>query len=605
MTPDELTLRDLRLDAYTERISMHSKPSREEESTPPTNLINTPVSDINMKDLALEEQLQKISRNTIKEVWGWKPTKIKSDVTEAMIRDYQDELQAKPYVDPITGQKFRYHPAGTDVDLEEVPPPIPFLDDRIRQLREERVRLSDMHAYFLTEIERIRNQIGEIYHSPSPDVRKMKELEHEIKLLKSTVEGAEGRIEHITRLIETDERDAADNEAERVEITKSNRDLLRKKSEELMLLNRGHLNLVLQPGESNEEFTQRLIEVGQAEYDDQSVQDAAERRQLQKFKDNMKEITRNSILVENIIKSSPPEMLYNYNQYWSTIKTEYVKVYGKAIFKEDDYDKIIQIFNNIIDKNQLLHKPAAFEGQAAFEEPQKQSFNPLWVEQRTLLGSDPNNAWRMKASDLKIKYGADYKHAYGKKIGSAGSKERILEQLYNANIISAPDEFIEPPAFPQLSGTGLPKELPKLKALGKIAINPYQLFYRNTLIISTHKGTHLVGYKNRIVSDAFVHILMKLLEGHHPTHHEISQLDLREKQIYDNLIHLAHLHKTVENDIGHTREAMKKRFELLTGEIQAGNTNRALKTELKELLHQMAHGGMISHPQAYQFIRSL
>jgi hypothetical protein len=98
---------------------------------------------------------------------------------------------------------------------------------------------------------------------------------------------------------------------------------------------------------------------------------------------------------------------------------------------------------------------------------------------------------------------------------------------------------------------------------------------------------------------------MKILQGEEPTHKEIQKLDLSEKELYDNVIHLAHLHKKVDHNLAQTRQAMKHRFELLNGEVGAGNNNKMLKKELADLVHKMAYAGMISHNQRNKFVKSL
>ena len=71
------------------------------------------------------------------------------------------------------------------------------------------------------------------------------------------------------------------------------------------------------------------------------------------------------------------------------------------------------------------------------------------------------------------------------------------------------------------------------------------------------------------------------------------------------MIHLAHLHKKVEHNLDQTRQAMKHRFELLHGEIEAGNTNREIKHELMNLVKRMAHSKMISHTDARKYLKDL
>ena len=98
---------------------------------------------------------------------------------------------------------------------------------------------------------------------------------------------------------------------------------------------------------------------------------------------------------------------------------------------------------------------------------------------------------------------------------------------------------------------------------------------------------------------------MNILNGKQINHNDLKKIDLYEKQLLDNLLYLSGLHKTIDNTLSHTRQAMKHRLELIEGEISAGNTNPDLKKELHGLLLKMAHGGLISNPQAYSHYRNL
>ena len=106
----DLLNRDERLEMKVQALTNSTiVPTQYEEMLKfPKNLDEPPLyltpEDLNMRDLGIEEQLQKISRNSIKEVAGWKPSVIKSHVTEEMIKDYQDEMHKTHYEDPITGR---------------------------------------------------------------------------------------------------------------------------------------------------------------------------------------------------------------------------------------------------------------------------------------------------------------------------------------------------------------------------------------------------------------------------------------------------------------------------------------------------------------------
>ena len=91
----------------------------------------------------------------------------------------------------------------------------------------------------------------------------------------------------------------------------------------------------------------------------------------------------------------------------------------------------------------------------------------------------------------------------------------------------------------------------------------------------------------------------------------ITQSDLKnikdELMIYDNLIVQSGLHKSnkIPTTIEQTSEQMKHRLGLITGEIEAGNSNKSLLTELHELLFKMVRVHLISKTAATAYYKNL
>ena len=688
MNITQLTLNDLRLEAQLQQISKNSVPTMETQSNLPTDLLNTPVSDINLRDLGIEEQLQKISKNNMKEVYGWKPTAIKSHVTQEMIQDYQDEVANSFYDDPITGKRLKYVPVSSDLQLEEYRPQGILKDVGISEqtLREQQLFLAGERKRYeqqiVEETERLEYIKGSVeFQEQTAQITKLKQfydreflkrnpdllittergyvdyvkrLENEIYEYKARIFEIDAEIARIQEMIDTDERVKRENQAEKDRVYKANQATLQQRSEELNLLNRGRLNLVRQPNESDEDFKQRLLDVGQVEFDEEAITQQAGRRAVNKFKENMKTITRNNILIENMIKSVEPSRLFLYNKYFSAIQTKMKEVYGSATWKENDYDNLLGIFDNIIGKVTLetlpkinLPLPPSYESVVpppSYESvegalpplpelqlpplPELQlpplpasalpplpelrplpvrpvePFNRLWVKGR---GSE-NGAtfWENTKYNLQEEFKDQYKEVTGRNLPVG--RLAMFKAVYETGLLPAPSAPASLQNFQgqAQSGVGLKHEkLPTFAHLGRIAIDPHSLYYQNTLKVLSHQKYHLQGYKNTKVTEGFVSILMDLLKGKFPTGNELKKLDIGEKELYDNLIHLAHLHKKAEHNLPQTRQAMKHRFELLNGEIVAGNTNKALKEELKQLVHKMAYGGMISHVQAQKYVKSL
>ena len=156
-----------------------------------------------------------------------------------------------------------------------------------------------------------------------------------------------------------------------------------------------------------------------------------------------------------------------------------------------------------------------------------------------------------------------------------------------------------------LKGVGI-KKLSNVMPFGKISINPDMLYYKNTLIIRRLKDNKsITGHKNIVVSDDFVDIIFKIINGKAITKANIKDLSNNEKILYDNLIMQSGLHKTQPHTIDESSQQMKKRVDLIVGEIQAGNSNKSLLQELHSLLNKMSRLNLIPMTQASQFYKSV
>ena len=166
---------------------------------------------------------------------------------------------------------------------------------------------------------------------------------------------------------------------------------------------------------------------------------------------------------------------------------------------------------------------------------------------------------------------------------------------------------LEPDDEKPTDGGGIKNHvLPSTVPFGKIALDLNKLFYQNILSIKRHNGNKIIGHKNKRVSDNFVDIIMKMFENK-----PITQSDLRnikdEQMLYDNLIVQSGLHKLkkIPTNIEQTSEQMKNRLGLITGEIEAGNSNKSLLNELHELLFKMVRVHLISKNAAAAYYKNI
>ena len=133
-----------------------------------------------------------------------------------------------------------------------------------------------------------------------------------------------------------------------------------------------------------------------------------------------------------------------------------------------------------------------------------------------------------------------------------------------------------------------------------------KLFYQNVLSIKRHNGNKIIGHRNKRVSDNFVDVIMKMFENK-----PITQSDLKnikdERLLYDNLIVQSGLHKSksIPTTIEQTSQEMKNRLGLITGEIEAGNSNKSLLSDLHDLLFKMVRVHLISKSAATKYFNNL
>lgn len=187
--------------------------------------------------------------------------------------------------------------------------------------------------------------------------------------------------------------------------------------------------------------------------------------------------------------------------------------------------------------------------------------------------------------------------------------EGLLQYYTGPKPTTRPPPLVKPPPLlvnQPLTGTGIHlKKFPKVLRFGQVHINPKNLYYDNMLSLRTFKNQAFRGYKDERISDYLVSLIHKMIEGHKLTKHELTPLDEKERMVLDNLIHRAKLHKEHDNTIDDTNKKMKARFDVLSGEIEAGNDNPLIKQELHQLLYKMSHAKMISIVKANKYMHEL
>lgn len=419
-------------------------------------------------------------------------------------------------------------------------------------------------------------------------------------------------------------------------------------------------NITQDANETDEEYIIRLRDQTSAVEDPRLVSDRYDLDQAREFKRNMKEIIRDNSTIEVAFNTLTQENgganrnIPDINKVFQLIKTRYEKLYGT--FQLSDAD-LIRFLKQIIEDPELTARRAQ-EEEDALEALKSQGDGGASTvsSSRTAplpagLTEDLSEKYKTisKASNftnaqlvLEIKKLKDYFTAdievvdkdgnpvvvskgeggginvsyKGKKINVSVASKSTLVPVY-VGILEHMKQTI--PSLYEIinrqlnqrtgdeygEGMGVPHEpLPKSCKLGKIEIDLNKLFYKNVLSVK-HNGFKINGVKNAPVGDEFVKIIIDLCKGKYPTTKEINKLGAGESQIYDALLHTAGLHKRVEHTANKTVETLKNRLTLIEGELQAGNTNKQLYQELRDIVFKLHHLGEITQNSATEYLKQM
>jgi len=670
--------RDLEIDVKINRIAEQATPKTKPEPPYPIFKKHANESEVRssnynadtaMRDMILDCEIEKISMAAIPNKLGWKPSKIKSPVTQQMI----DEAQAEAKLPiSINGVNYRYRPSSLPVPIVKPIPPlqqvltpaemkakedekrqvigiiaqlnkdIPREIDNIKILDEEysknpenpnilnkirQARLKELHQLYKIQLQELCKMYG-LEEKGTVDLLKERILDHEYsrqgseatytqqkavinKRIQDDYQNLmqyEADLRAIDAILDQNNQIMKDNEALVYATERENKEVMNAYADDLNALNQGAFSLTQLPGESDDDYRQRLVNTGQSTMTDDEIMDSANLQNLVTAKYNLKEILNNSGQIETIAKKLAPEERFVMNKQFPRVKKAFIDTYGqnnKTISDQEAVDFIRLVIQSAI-------TIAPIQAPVPASPPQLQPpLNPASKLKIDLhrLGEQHN----IPLSSNDTVYDAIVKLDDQRVL----IPDAILNAVDPTIIRKLEDEgrlnyylplVPTPPSTPIVNkiGSGIgTHNYPKLSHFGKVTISPDKLYYKNTLVIKSPHGKAITGLKNTRVSDAMVSILLKILEGGKVSKSELNLLSPHEKQLYDTLMVMSGGHKVHENSIDNSTREMKHRLELIGGEMDAGNNSELLLKELHALLHRMAHAGLISTPKAASYYREM
>ena len=669
------------------------------------------IIELGQQDLVLEAQLQRITYQANNENKGTKNI-IRDRITDDMVDTFNKQFKTPitkrvneideygnsiPEVDEDGDDRedaegntiyktkevqYKYRTPEMDLDLEAVNPfelEHVLTSSQLTQSKEDATDLVYRYQQNELRIERFKDGI-------EVEKQKINELvvsvvgtpvkSGKIKRIQRTIRGYEaeitriivenGNIEaEIIRLrkeIQDNEGNEAHNDGVRRSVMKRNADKVNAYSNELSSLNRGQFRMDKRPDESDDEFVQRLKDVGETEYEESDQYDSAYLSNMTQFKTNMKNITRDEALIDSLLRSMSPEELFKLNQKFPLYKSEFLKIYG-AFNKTINYEDVVEtikIFlvkgslnvgsdrNNtapqILQGNELVAGKFTYSKHAndtlAIQNIENQNILYLKVSKTTdnkgLLkrhlvlasktgdkGSFVSIGMRMSAQRAQNNPDESLKHLFVDylEINSADS-----EKIFNKTRPSLEDianfvkHYVKDTPFIELHeverrnqgkiyGYGIQpnEELPKHCAFGKVIIELDKLYYKNILAVKDKKLRNISGFKNTPVSDDFVEIIMNMCrDSTMPKKSEISGLSGPNTELWNLLIHYSGLHKSnVDTSKNETIKNLKERLQLVEGEIEAGNDNDEVVDELRSILMKLKNLDVITSYQAINHFKQL
>ena len=570
-----------------------------------------------------------------------RPRKPNSHVTAKMLADYQFQ-ESKPI--EINGEYYRMHPASIpEPDFEQN---ILNQDDEIKRQMDVIVKDRKQQSGVLTrleallpklqaEIKVIEDKYGSLL---SKSVDKLNQavgkergrIEAEIDYLQNVAfpeamkdvndrkEFLQGRIQEVRTKLEADrarqeelaQAPALVKEAQ-LGVKERNKAKLREYEDNLKSLNRNY-NLVQQPGESEEDYLARIREATKVIEDPNYVEDRFQLHEARIFKDNMRELIRDPSVIEyayNKLFEENDASIAELNKIFALIKEKYVKQYKEYQLKDVD---LVKFLTKVLEhpeeeviqspNRDIRHKIRTITGREELKKPtflkeirEMAQFItlPLEFEVGTLRKGPRGSLQVVKRGEttptrLETLSVEALKYLFIAVMTQLKDDNHELYLQKNEAINRITD---------QEYGEGL--KLSNSVPFGRVEIDLHKLYYKNILSVKQH-GAKLNYFKNSPVSDAFVSIIINIVKGKLPSSREIENLP--ELALYDALIHVAGLHKRVEHKKNHTVDHLKKRLDLIGGEIEAGNDNHALKEEMKNIVHKLYHLGQVGYADVNAFL---
>jgi len=148
---------------------------------------------------------------------------------------------------------------------------------------------------------------------------------------------------------------------------------------------------------------------------------------------------------------------------------------------------------------------------------------------------------------------------------------------------------------------------PTYKEFGKYVIHMPNLKEKDILNVKFKSLGRIPKYKPISISEVLKEVILDLVDTGKINHRIYSQVPMEEKKLFENISHGAGiLHKLgIDKVVSPQEKHDVERFNILRGELMAGNNSIVLEKELRKLVVKFMHDGRISRSDGLNLLMEL
>jgi hypothetical protein len=117
--------------------------------------------------------------------------------------------------------------------------------------------------------------------------------------------------------------------------------------------------------------------------------------------------------------------------------------------------------------------------------------------------------------------------------------------------------------------------------------------------------TNIPTFPKREISKELACVVQNLIDTGSVNQRLYNSLQQNDKHLFNTILRVADLHSYIKEDSKDISKTLKNRFNVLVGEIEAGNDNPEIAREARQLIYQLTHSGMIQKHKSLEMLEEL